>query len=126
MKEIYLAEDTPEDTLLATAVLEKLGECHVTCFTDGLALFRSVHRKPPDLILVDIIMPTLSGLAVTRLLKYDRRFEKLPVIVASSVFERDVRAQALALGADAFLHKPYDPQELMTEVDRMLRRNAPD
>lgn len=120
MKRVYLAEDTPEDALLATAILERLGPVSVTHFSDGLQLYRAVKTDPPDMIMVDIILPILSGLAIARLLKFDRRFEKIPLVIASSIIDRDIDQRARAMGANVFLHKPYDAADLRREAARLL------
>jgi CheY-like chemotaxis protein len=120
LKRIYLCEDTPEDALIATAILARLGDVEVVHFADGLAVYRAVKKAPPDLIMLDIILPTLSGLAITRLLKFDGRFEQIPILVASSIIDADIEQRARVAGANVFLHKPYDMEILQGEATRLL------
>lgn len=117
---IYLGEDTPEDLLITRAILEGAGPWELHEFSDGLSLFQRVQADPPDLLLLDIILPRLTGLAVTRLLKFHDRTRHLPVIVVSSITDGDIRARAQAAGADAFLAKPLQGPELASEVARLL------
>lgn len=121
---IYLAEDTPEDLLITRAILEGAGPWELQDFSDGLSLFQRVQADPPDLLVLDIILPRLTGLAVTRLLKFQEATRDLPVVVVSSITDPDIRARAQAAGADAFLPKPLEGPELASEVARLLAATA--
>lgn len=121
---IYLAEDTPEDLLITRAILEEPGRWELHEFHDGLSLFRQTQMDPPDLLVLDFILPRLTGLAVTRLLKFHERTRHLPVVVVSSITDADIRSRAMEAGADAFLSKPLEGRTLADEVERLLRQAA--
>lgn len=117
---IYLAEDTPEDLLITRAILEGAGPWEFHEFSDGLSLFQRVQEDPPDLLVLDIILPRLTGLAVTRLLKFHERTRHLPVVIVSSITDADIRARVEGVGADAFVPKPLNGPTLADEVTRLL------
>lgn len=75
----------------------------------------------PDLIILDIVMPGLSGLEVLRLIKSKPQMKDIPVIMVSAL-NRDVdRKYALEFGADSYLEKSFSIEDVLTEVDRLLR-----
>ena len=125
MPRIYIAEDTPEDALLLEAVLEHEGTREIRFFDNGLELYRAVRRDPPNLLILDIILPGLGGLAITRLLKLHDHYRHLPILVSSSIIEADIRDQVRNAGADTFLPKPYDPEQMDREVTRLLEGANP-
>lgn len=120
MKNIYIAEDEPSQAELMRAALEDLHDCNVAFFADGLKLYEEVQDHPPQLLILDIILPSLSGLAVTALLKFHDHYGKIPVLVVSSITEKDLRDRVLAMGADVFLQKPLRVDEFLKEVNRLL------
>lgn len=120
MKTIYIAEDLPLQVALLRAAFEQDEKYRVEFFSDGLELYLAVQESPPDLLLLDIIMPSLSGLAIARLLKFHEKFSRIPILVMSSITEADIQEKATKAGADFFLPKPFDTNELLSQVGRLL------
>jgi two-component system alkaline phosphatase synthesis response regulator PhoP len=120
MKTIYIAEDLPMQVALLRAAFEEEKKYRVEFFSDGLELYLAVQQRPPDMLLLDIIMPSLSGLAITRLLKFNEKFSRIPILVMSSITETDIREKATKTGADFFLPKPFETRELLSQVERLL------
>lgn len=120
MKKIYIAEDEPSQVELMRAALSEQKNCDITFFTDGLKLYEHVQDDPPQLLILDIILPSLSGLAVCGLLKFHDRYGKIPILVVSSITESDLRERVLEMGADAFLQKPLPVDEFLKQVTRLL------
>jgi putative two-component system response regulator len=85
---------------------------------DGLHL---VHRERPDLVLLDVLMPDVSGLDVCASLKNVAETSLIPVVLVSAVQERSLRLEGVDAGADDFLNKPVDPEELYTRVRSLIR-----
>lgn len=123
MQTLYIAEDQPLQVALLKAAFEAEKKYRTVFFSDGLELYLAVQESPPDMLLLDIIMPSLSGLAITRLLKYHDRFSQLPVLIMSSITETDIREKAARAGADFFLPKPFDMKELLQQVKRLITRD---
>jgi putative two-component system response regulator len=88
---------------------------------DGDEALAEVAAKPPDLILLDVIMPKLDGYEVCRRLKADPRTILIPVIMVTSLHSTDERIRGIDAGADDFLSKPFNQQEMMTRVRSLLK-----
>lgn len=85
------------------------------------ALHRAVE-KPPDLILLDLMLPEVDGLIVCRLLKNDPRTKNIPIVMVTAKTEEKDRVAGLELGADDYITKPFSPREVVLRVSAVLRR----
>ncbi len=85
------------------------------------ALHRSVE-KPPDLIILDLMLPEVDGMIVCRLLKNDPRTKNIPVVMVTAKTEEKDRVAGLELGADDYITKPFSPREVVLRVSAVLRR----
>jgi DNA-binding response OmpR family regulator len=92
---------------------------HVTGVQDGIAALREARANPPDLVLLDLIIPGVDGYGVCALLKRDRAFRAPVIVLSGRTNDRDIKA-ALGAGADAFLPKPLDRMNLLTKVAELL------
>jgi len=119
---IYIAEDTPGQAELMKAALQSMEEYETHFFADGLQLYRKVLQQPPDLLVLDIILPSLSGLVISRLLKFHDNYKAIPVLMISSITDADIRERAASVGADTFLPKPYKIQDLRTAIGELLQK----
>jgi len=102
----------------------------VECVGDGVAALEAVRREPPDLVLADIMMPRLDGLALLRALRESEPTRTLPVILLSARAGEEAAIEGLEAGADHYLVKPFSARELLTrvtshlELSRMRRETA--
>jgi two-component system cell cycle response regulator DivK len=87
---------------------------------EGVAVAK---RELPDLILMDVQLPKLSGLEATRLLRADPRTAKIPLVVVTSFALSGDDRRAMDAGATAYLAKPYSPRDLMTLIRKFLPEN---
>lgn len=85
------------------------------------ALHRAVE-KPPDLILLDLMLPEVDGLIVCRLLKNDPRTKNIPIVMVTAKVEEQDRVAGFELGADDYITKPFSPREVVLRVSAVLRR----
>jgi DNA-binding response OmpR family regulator len=90
---------------------------------DGDQALRSVRAAPPDLVVLDVLLPGMDGRAVLRQVREERR--QVPIILLTQVGESAERAMALDEGADDYLNKPFDPHELVARIRAVLRRGRP-
>lgn len=120
MKKIYVAEDSPVQVLRLNRILLKRPDCAATFFTDGLEVYRYTLESAPHLLLLDNILPSLQGLAVTRLLKFHDDFRHIPVVLTSSITDPGFPAMVAAAGADRFLRKPFEAEELLAVIEQLL------
>jgi two-component system, OmpR family, phosphate regulon response regulator PhoB len=89
---------------------------------DGADALRVVEAERPDLVVLDLMLPTVSGLDVLRELRKQPELESLPVILLTARREEQDRIEGLQLGADDYVAKPFSPQELVLRVGAVLRR----
>jgi len=93
----------------------------VSIAKDGEAALEKVATDPPDLILLDVMMPKLDGFEVCRRLKSDERTILIPVVMLTALMAIEERIKSIEAGADDFLSKPHNRQELLTRVRSLLR-----
>ncbi len=118
---VLVAEDDPKQAELARRYLEHEGDA-VVVVGDGRAALEEIRRNPPDLMVLDLMMPRVDGLDVCRIL---RRESDLPVLMLTARTTEDDLLLGLDLGADDYLTKPYSPRELAARVRSLLRRTRP-
>jgi len=117
---ILIVDDSGVNRRLIQALLEPQGYLTRTAASGEEALV-SVAKNPPDLILLDVLMPGLDGGQVAAALKADSSTAKIPIIMVTAQTDRDARLTALAAGAEDFLTKPVDRAELLLRVRNLLR-----
>ena len=118
---IYIADDEPANVELLEAILERAGFTSVRSFADGRALLDAITDQEPDLILLDLRMPVLDGLAVLQSLHSGPTAGGfLPVLVLTADATRVSRDRALSSGAHDYITKPFDPAEVLLRVRNLL------
>jgi DNA-binding response OmpR family regulator len=118
MKTILVVDDEPRIAALARDYLEHAGFAVVTAST-GRAALEAVRRQRPDLVVLDLGLPELDGLDVTREI---RRDSSLPIVMLTARDDELDKLLGLELGADDYLTKPFSPRELVARVKAVLRR----
>lgn len=118
---IYVVEDEPSIGEVVGMYLRRAG-FQVICFKDGKSALAGLERQFPDLIILDLMLPGLDGLEITRWIR-DR--SNLPIIMLTARREEVDRIAGLEMGADDYVIKPFSPQELVSRVRAVLRRTRP-
>jgi twitching motility two-component system response regulator PilH len=90
--------------------------------SNGLEAVQEARYKTPDVILLDLAMPRVTGWEAIRLLKMDPRTRRIPIAVVSGQLSRAAKAEAMEAGADLYLTKPILPEDVFREVVDLLRR----
>lgn len=116
---ILVADDVPANVRLLEAVLATQGYEVVTA-ADGNEALETIAARQPDLVLLDVLMPVLDGYQVCNLLRADPTTAVLPVVMVTSS-EGQEKTRAIAAGADDFIPKPFDHEELLVRVRSLLR-----
>ena len=120
-KHLLVVEDHEETRAALVALLEDAGyEC--TQARDGEAAIGAIARQRPDLVLLDLGLPGISGAELRALIRRDPRMRFLPIIFLSAHGERESKLAELQAGADDYITKPYDGEELLARVETALRR----
>ncbi|HKN54760.1 MAG TPA: response regulator transcription factor [Amycolatopsis sp.] len=118
---IVLAEDDVKQAELVRRYLER--ERHtVAVVSDGRAALDLARRQPPDLLILDVMLPGMDGLDVCRTLRAE---SDLPILMLTARSTEDDLLAGLDLGADDYVTKPFSPRELMARVRTLLRRTSP-
>jgi DNA-binding response OmpR family regulator len=118
---ILVAEDDPDIAQLIGRYLLKAGWTpHITASGRDALIYAREH--PPDLAILDIMLPEMSGLDLCRALRSDKTTAQLPIIMVTARAEETDRILGLDLGADDYLGKPFSPNELVARVRALMRR----
>lgn len=119
MSRIYVVDDEPDMVELLATVLK--GEGHeVETYTDGRAALARVLEEPPELLLLDLMMPDLDGFELLKLLRLDSRGRHVVVLIVSARTGHRAQLETLQLGANAYIYKPFSPRELAMQVRQLL------
>ena len=121
---ILVADDSPTISSMLSFMLESQGY-EVLVAEDGIEAIAIAYQQRPDLILLDIEMPRMNGYQTCRLLKDDEQTKRVPIIMLTSKDQRSDRFWGLTTGADEYLTKDFEPEELFALIDRCLKDRAP-
>jgi len=124
MARILLVEDEPAIQELIVCNLELAGHEAVRADSAEQAL-ESIRDSLPDIVLLDWMLPGMSGIDFARRLRSDRRTRDIPIIFLTARSEERDKLAGLDLGADDYVTKPFSPRELLARVKAVLRRRAP-
>jgi DNA-binding response OmpR family regulator len=119
MKTVLVVDDEPKIVQLARDYLEHAGFAVVTA-GDGRAALAAIRTRRPDLVVLDLALPELDGLDVTRAIRSD---SNLPIVMLTARDDELDKLLGLELGADDYITKPFSPRELVARVRAVLRRS---
>ena len=119
---VLVVDDEPEMTRALRSILTGNGFEPVLAASGEEALDR-IARRRPDLILLDLVLPGINGLDVCRAIRQERKLD-VPIIVLSAHGEEESKVEALDLGADDYLTKPFGVKELLARMRAALRRSG--
>ena len=121
MKTVYVLED---DLTLSSLIEEFLNTAsfQVKKFSDYRLFFDEIRSKKPDIILLDLMLPMISGVEVLKYLKGNLVMHNIPVLVVSGINDEAEKVECLDLGADDYIAKPFGFNELVSRINAVLRR----
>ena len=117
---VMMVDDEPMMTDVIQTYLEEAGYSRFVSVNDPLQAIEQARRHRPGLLLLDLMMPGLSGFDILSIMRNDEALRYIPVIVLTAANNPTTRLRALELGATEFLSKPVDPSELVLRVRNSL------
>lgn len=119
-RKILAVDDTPDNLFLLEAILSDEPNYDLSCAENGQSAIEAVRQSPPDLILLDVMMPDMNGYEVTRQIRQDPNLPYIPILLVTA-HEQISERQGLELGADGLVHKPFDINLLLERIEELLR-----
>ncbi|MEO0699476.1 MAG: response regulator, partial [Pseudomonadota bacterium] len=120
--QILLVDDIAANRAVVSRRLQMLGH-EVTCVDNGRKALQIIAANPPDIVLLDYMMPEMNGLEVLRVIRSEEATLELPVIMVTARAESDATVEALEAGADDYVTKPIDYDVLNARIEGHLQRN---
>ncbi len=120
-KKILVVDDEPDVTDLVAYHLKAKG-FQVESVNDATASLSKARSYQPDLVILDIMMPELSGIQICRILRKEAKLSKVPIIFLTAKAEAHDRIEGFESGADDYVAKPFSPKELVLRVESIFRR----
>lgn len=122
---VLIVEDSRTDAMILRRIVEQRLGAKVTVVVDGLEGLRKLLSNPPDVVLLDLDLPGLRGEEVCRLVRSSPQHSQLPIIIVSELAgTKREELEALGIGADAYMAKPFVPEELIENIRRTLEQVA--
>ncbi len=118
-KTLLLVDDEP-DLRESLAIRLKASGYRVVTASDGLEALKTARLLSPDLILLDVMLPRMDGYKVARLLKFDQRYSRIPILILSARGQDLDKELAVSAGADDYLVKPFSSADLLARIEKLL------
>src|SRR5919199_674528 len=122
--QLLLVDDEPGVRVSVKEYLEEVGGFNVQVASNADEAWQILQRKTPDLVISDIMMPKVDGYQFLKKLRDDPRFKVLPVVFLTARGMTSDRIQGYHAGVDAYLPKPFDPDELVAIIENLLERRT--
>ena len=119
-KKILIVDDDLNTVDILTVRLKKIGVAVISTGS-GLDALDIVSKEKPDLIILDIMLPQIDGYRICRMLKFDDRYEHIPIIILTARAEKKSREIGLEIGADRYITKPFDMEQLTQDIQGLLK-----
>jgi DNA-binding response OmpR family regulator len=117
---VLITEDEPNIAESLTFILNREGYDVSTVF-DGEAALQRLRSDPPDIMILDVMLPKLNGFEVLKLVKADPALKALPVMILTAKGQTHDRRMAEEIGASAFITKPFSNRDIIEQVGRLVR-----
>ncbi len=124
MTNLLVVDDDPNVALLVKMTLSENKDYNIEIASDGAEALKKIEQNPPDLLLLDLMMPGIGGMEICRILKSDKTTKYIPIIMLTAKREASDMIQGMNTGANDYITKPFNPDELMARVRAHLRIKA--
>jgi DNA-binding response OmpR family regulator len=119
-KKRILAIDDEQDMLYVIKMQLEASHYEVLTARDGQEGLNMARKETPDLIILDIMLPKLDGYKVCRMLKFDRKYSAIPIIMLTARAQQGDEKLGYEVGADAYMPKPFEPKKLLGKIKELL------
>lgn len=119
MSKVLVVDDVPSELEMIGRILQNDG-LEVLRAGDGEQAIACIRETPPDIVVLDVVMPRMNGFEVIREIRSDEKTARLPVVFCTQKNTQIDRSWGMDLGADAYLSKPFEPQQLIEIIRRLL------
>lgn len=119
-KKILVVDDEKEMVFAIKMALENSGFEVLEAY-DGQAALDIARDKAPDLIILDIMLPKIDGYKVCRILKFDKKYKKTPLIIFTARLQQNDEKTGYEVGADAYMTKPFEAENLLKKIKELLK-----
>ncbi len=120
---VLVVDDIPVNVILLAERL-KIASYQVVTATSGEEALKIIRQSPPDIVLLDVMMPGMSGYDVCRSIRSEEKTARLPVVMVTALDKDSDRKDGLEAGADEFLTKPVDDNDLFPAMQRAARKRS--
>jgi len=121
-KKILVVDDEADLVETLTFRLEANDYEVITAF-DGQEGLDKARKENPDIIILDLMLPKMDGYKVCRMLKFDEKYKKIPIIMFTARAQESDKKMGEEVGVDAYITKPFDPQVLMGKIEELLGKS---
>jgi two-component system chemotaxis response regulator CheY len=121
-RSILIVEDSSTMRSLIASTLEDLGNCEITEAASGFEALKILPGHSFDLIITDINMPDINGLELINFVKQLPSYQETPLIIVTTEKSAEDRKKGMALGANAYVTKPFNPEELQELVKKLIEK----
>jgi DNA-binding response OmpR family regulator len=119
-KKIMVVDDEPDMLEMVSFRLKKGGYDVITAI-NGDECIKKAKEEYPDLIMLDVLLPGISGFEVAKRLKIDEETKDIPIMMVTALIGEDVENKGKERGADYFISKPFDPEDLLAQIKTILK-----
>ena len=119
-KKRVLIVDDEQDMVFGLQMMLEAGGFEVISAFDGQEALLKAREKNPDLIVLDLMLPKLDGYKVCRMLKFDEKYRKIPIIMLTARTSEDEEKMGFEVGANAYLTKPFEQDALLAKIKELL------
>ncbi len=118
-KKILVVDDEPDILKVVVFRLKKL-DCQVISATTGKEALELIRSEKPNLIVLDQRLPDMNGIEISKIIRIDEELKKTPIIILSASSSGDISEAVKEAAVNGYIKKPFDPEELLTEVKKYL------
>jgi DNA-binding response OmpR family regulator len=123
LNRVLVVDDEPHIAQIMKLTLES-GGYEVEVAVDGAEGLKRAKEWGPDLILLDLMLPNIDGYKVCRFLKFDQKYSHIPIILISAMGETEDKELGKQVGADLYMSKPFQPDELLARVSELIEQRS--